>query len=256
MEFRQSQGRARRIIIVGAGIIGLATAFQIRSADSDVEITILEKEQGLALHQTGRNSGVIHSGIYYKPGSAKALNCRAGREALLEFCQQYDIPHELCGKVVVATDAGEVRRLHELHQRGRANGVECRLIGREELLDIEPHASGLEALHVPGAGIVDYGAMCRVLAQEFGGRLVLGAQVLEVASTDQGVVVETDHGPFRGDLLLNCAGLQCDRVCRISGGQPGLKIVPFKGEYYRVRQEAEYLCRHLIYPVPDPQFPF
>jgi (S)-2-hydroxyglutarate dehydrogenase len=246
----------RKILIVGAGIVGLATAYQLRQREPDAEITVLEKEHELGLHQTGRNSGVIHSGIYYLPGSAKALNCRAGRQALLEFCEQHEVVYELCGKVVVATNPEEIGRLRALYARGQANGVACRMINSAELAELEPHAFGLEAMHVPDAGIVDYRHVCKVLAREFRGALVTGAQVLEVTSNQNEVVVETDHGTFRGELLVNCAGLQCDRVCRISGGRPDLKIIPFKGEYYKVRQEAEHLCRHLIYPVPDPQFPF
>lgn len=236
--------------------MGLATAYKLRKMEPDAEITVLEKEQAIALHQTGRNSGVIHSGIYYTPGSAKAVNCRRGRAELLEFCQQFEVPYELCGKVIVATSQEELPRLADLYERGRANGVNCRPITADELEEVEPHAFGVEALLVPDAGIVDYRAMCRVLAREFGGRLVTGATVLELRQDGERMVVETSEGAFRGDRVVNCAGLFCDRVCRLDGGRPDLKIVPFKGEYYKVRAEAEHLCKHLIYPVPDPRFPF
>ena len=246
----------KNVVIVGGGILGLSTAYQLSRARPDIRITILEKEMGLAQHQTGRNSGVIHSGIYYTPGSAKAVNCRVGREQLLEFCREYEVPFDLCGKVIVATDSTELGRLHTLHQRGTANGVNCRLISREELLELEPHAAGREALHVPDAGIVDYRKMCEVLARESAGDLRTGVRALRVTSDRGQTLVETDHGEIRCERLVNCAGLHCDRVCRASSGKPGLKIVPFKGEYFRLKAPAEHLCRHLIYPVPDPRFPF
>lgn len=248
--------REKRILIVGAGIVGLATAYQLRQLDPGLEIVVLEKEHEIALHQTGRNSGVIHSGIYYLPGSAKARNCRAGRQELLDFCARFEVPHELCGKVIVATADEELPRIDELQVRGQANGVQCKVIDGEELREREPFVFGLKAIHVPDAGIVDYRQMTKVLAREFQGELVTGARVLEVNSDSRGVTVETDHGRFRADLLINCGGLQCDRICRLAGGRPPLKIVPFKGEYFKVKPEAEHLCRHLIYPVPDPKFPF
>jgi (S)-2-hydroxyglutarate dehydrogenase len=244
------------VVIVGAGILGLSTAYQLGLSRPDCRVTILEKELGMAQHQTGRNSGVIHSGVYYTPGSAKAVNCRRGRAQLLEFCQHHDVPFELCGKVVVATDPGELERLHNLHERGQANGVNCRLIKPAELLELEPHAAGVEALHVPDAGIVDYRRMCEVLAGEIRGEVRTGVQVLRVVPQGDQVLVETDHGEIWADHLVNCAGLHCDRVCRASAGKPPLKIVPFKGEYFRLRPVAEGFCRSLIYPVPDPQFPF
>ena len=246
----------KRILVVGAGIVGLATAFQLRQFSPELEIVVLEKERAVALHQTGRNSGVIHSGIYYLPGSAKARNCRAGRQSLLDFCERFGVPYDLCGKVIVATSTEELQRLHNLLERGRQNGVNCRRIDAEELKEREPYAFGIEAIDVPDAGIVDYREVVKVLAREFHGELITGAQVLEVHSRSERVVVETDHGRFEGDFLINCAGVHCDRVCRLAGGQPGLQIVPFKGEYFKVKPEAEHLCGSLIYPVPDPQFPF
>ncbi len=244
------------VVIVGGGILGLSTAYQLSRLRPDCQITVLDKEMGIAQHQTGRNSGVIHSGIYYLPGSAKALNCRAGREQLLAFCRRHEVPFELCGKVIVAVEPGEIPRLHTLRERGEANGVDCRLISQAELHEIEPHAVGIEALHVPDAGIVDYRRMCEVLAAESGAEVRTGVRVLRVVDDRGEMVVETDHGEIRCERVVNCAGLHCDRVCRASSGKPALKIVPFKGEYYRLKQPAEYLCRHLIYPVPDPRFPF
>lgn len=244
------------VVIVGGGILGLSTAYQLSRLRPDCRITVLDKEMGIAQHQTGRNSGVIHSGIYYLPGSAKALNCRVGREQLLDFCRHHEVPFELCGKVIVAVEPSEVSRLRALRERGEANGVNCRLISREELKEIEPHAAGIEALHVPDAGIVDYRRMCEVLAVESGADIRTGVRVLRVTDDRGEMVVETDHGEIRCRRVVNCAGLHCDRVCRVSSGKPALKIVPFKGEYFRLKQPAEYLCRHLVYPVPDPRFPF
>lgn len=243
-------------MIVGAGIVGLSTAYQLRRCRPSAEITVLEKEPDIALHQTGRNSGVIHSGLYYKPGSAKALNCRRGRAALLAFCADHGVPHEVCGKVVVAAREEELPRLHDLYQRGRANGVQLRHISVEELHEIEPHANGVGALHVPEAGIVDYRQMCRVLARESQGQLEMGAGVTRVKQEPGAVIVETNGGVYRADVLINCAGLYSDRLCKLAAGSPPLQIVPFKGEYYEVRESARRLCRHLIYPVPDPAFPF
>lgn len=236
--------------------MGLATAYQLRRRRPDAEITILEKEPDIALHQTGRNSGVIHSGLYYKPGSAKALNCRRGRAALLQFCAEHSVPHEVCGKVVVATQKEELGRLHDLFERGRENGVQVRAISVEELREIEPHAVGVGALHVPDAGIVDYRLVCRALARECRGRLLFGSKVTRMQQEPGRVVVETTGGVHSADLVVNCAGLYSDRVCKLAAGSPGLQIVPFKGEYYEVRESAHHLCRHLIYPVPDPAFPF
>ena len=244
------------IIVVGGGIVGLATAYRLTQTRADCRVTVLEKEGGIALHQTGRNSGVIHSGIYYKPGSAKAVNCREGRARLLEFCQEFEVPYELCGKVIVAVEPGELARLQALWERGRANGVDCRMIGAEELKELEPHAAGLQALHVPEAGIVDYGKVCQVLRGQIRGEVVTGVKVGRILVEGDNLVTETDRGDFRGDILINCAGLHSDRVCRMAGGVPPVKIVPFKGEYFSLRASAGHLCRNLIYPVPDPAFPF
>ena len=245
-----------RILIVGGGILGLATAAELRALAPDSELTILEKEGALALHQTGRNSGVIHSGIYYKPGSAKAINCKLGRARLLSFCQEHDIEHELCGKVIVATKPAERFRLHNLYQQAQNNDVVCRLLSSAELAEIEPCACGLEAIFVKDAGIVDYKGVARALAQIAQAKVVTKAEVLSLVPGADSVLVESTAGSFKVDSVVNCAGLHCDRVARRAGLDPGLQIVPFKGEYFRLRKRAEHLCRHLIYPVPDPQFPF
>lgn len=246
----------RRIVIIGGGILGLSTAYQVSQTDPEAEVTVLEKEFGIAQHQTGRNSGVIHSGIYYPPGSAKAVNCREGRARLLEFCQEHEISHDLCGKVIVAVDESERAQLAVLQGRGEANGVDCRLICSEELAEREPHAAGVQALWVPDAGIVDYRAMSQVLAQMVRGTVKTGVRVFRTRRLGSEMVVETDAGEFVCDRVINCAGLQSDRVCRRSGGRPELAIVGFKGEYFRLKPEAEKYCRGLIYPVPDPRFPF
>jgi len=242
--------------VIGAGIVGLATAYEIRRVRPDAEIWVLEKEVEPALHQTGRNSGVIHSGLYYKPGSAKAVNCRKGRARLLEFCRQHGIEHELCGKVVLATKEDEIPALEELHRRGLENGVSCRFLREGELADYEPHAVAVRALHVEDSGIVDYREVCRTLLQASGCKLVTGAKVLQVVSEGARRRVVTTQGEFVVDYVVNCGGLQSDRVCALTGVNPPLRIVPFKGEYYRLKDSAAHLCRHLIYPVPDPNFPF
>lgn len=241
-----------RVLVAGGGIVGLATAYSLRRH----AVTILEKEAEPALHQTGRNSGVLHSGIYYKPGSAKALNCRRGKEMMQKFCQEHGIDYQLCGKVIVATREDELAKLQDLFERGTQNGVDCSRIDRARLRELEPHAEGLAAIHVPEAGIIDYRLVSRRLLELSGATFAAQAEVLSVQNRGQEVVVGTPRGEFVGDWLLNCSGLQCDRVTRLSGQDPGLRICPFKGEYYALKPEAESLCRGLIYPVPDPSFPF
>lgn len=244
------------VVIVGAGIVGLSTAYALRRLHPRATITILEKEAEPALHQTGRNSGVIHSGVYYKPGSAKAVNCRLGRELLLDFCRKYEVEFELCGKVVVATDKAQLETLSELLSRGRENGVSCRILETEELRQREPHVSALKALYVEDAGIVDYRAVCRKLIEITEPHLMTGSEVQEVVRSNGRLIVCSTGGDFSCDRLINCAGLQSDRVSRQTGASPPLKIVPFKGEYYRLKDSAQHFCRSLIYPVPDTKFPF
>lgn len=247
------------VLVVGGGIVGLATAWQLSRFEPGRRMLVLEKESTIAAHQTGHNSGVLHSGIYYRPGSRKAENCRAGIRMMTEFCRQEGIAHDICGKVIVATQAEELPRLHKLLERGRANGVDCHLLGAERLREIEPHCAGLEAIHVPEAGIVDYRQVaCRLgeLLVKQGSSIVTNARVTAIQERSGEVVVETTAGEFRGKVLVNCAGLHSDRVTALGGSRPPMKILPFRGEYYEVKTEGEHLCRGLIYPVPDPQFPF
>ncbi|MBN1442632.1 MAG: L-2-hydroxyglutarate oxidase [Planctomycetes bacterium] len=250
---------SKDVAIIGGGIVGLATAYRLGERFPDLSIAVLDKEPELACHQTGHNSGVLHSGVYYAPGSLKARNCLAGKLALEEFCQAEGVPHETCGKVIVATCETELPALERIHQRGQANGVTCEMIGPERLREIEPHAAGVRALHVPQAGIVDFRTVCSRLAAriaERGGTLMTGARVHALRRTIGRIAVLSTAGEVEARLVVNCCGLQCDRITRMSGQKPEAKIVPFRGEYYRLTPEAHHLCRHLIYPVPDPSFPF
>jgi L-2-hydroxyglutarate oxidase len=247
------------VLVVGGGIVGLASALCIQQRLPGLKVTVLDKEREIAAHQTGHNSGVIHSGIYYKPGSHKARNCREGKKLLEDFCAEERIPFELCGKVVVATSEEELPRLEALLERGRANGVACEKIGPERLRELEPHAAGIAALHVPETGIVDYVEVCERLAQRVtrgGGQVVTGAKVLSLRENSQGVRATSGAGEFSARLVVNCAGLHNDRVARASGARPAGRIVPFRGEYFELAPDASALCRNLIYPVPDPAFPF
>jgi len=247
------------VLIVGGGIVGLATAYRLSERHPARRLIVLEKEAELAHHQTGHNSGVLHSGIYYRPGSLKAKNCRLGKRAMQEFCSAEGIPFEITGKVIVAVSDDEIGRLDQIVERGRANGVRCGLIGPERLRELEPHAAGLKAIHVPEAGIVDFKKVCErlgVRVVERGGRIELGAKVTGFERRSEQIVVHSSAGEFFAKQVVNCAGLQCDRVAKLSGARPSVKIVPFRGEYWELRPEAHRLCRNLIYPVPDPSFPF
>jgi L-2-hydroxyglutarate oxidase len=247
------------VLIVGGGIVGLATAYHLLRDFPGRSVTIVEKESHLAQHQTGHNSGVLHSGIYYKPGSLRAINCRAGRAAMEQFCATENIPYEICGKVIVAVSENELPALSNIYERGQANGVKCEMIDRHRLHELEPHAAGVQAIHVPEAGIVDYPAVCRRLAeriQEAGGQIACKARVGRMRLNYDAIVVETLAGEFEAKYVVTCAGLQSDRVTRLSGQQIDSKILPFRGEYFELKPEARYLCRNLIYPVPDPNFPF
>jgi L-2-hydroxyglutarate oxidase len=247
------------VIVVGGGIVGLATAWQIQNQKPGARVTVLEKEPDLGRHQTGHNSGVLHTGVYYKPGSLKALNCTAGRRAMIEFCQQHGIAHEICGKVIVATHESELDRLQSLFERAQANGVISEMIPPERLAEIEPHVAGVRAMHVPEAGIADYPAVVRKLAELIrarDGQVHTGTPVTAMREDGDGVVVTTPRGEFRADRCVNCAGLHSDRVTRMAGHTPPARIVPFRGEYYKFKPGSPKLCQHLIYPVPDPAFPF
>jgi (S)-2-hydroxyglutarate dehydrogenase len=251
--------RRADVAVIGGGIVGLATAYQVTRRWPGRRVVVLEKEDGLALHQTGRNSGVIHSGIYYKPGSLKALNCIEGRRALEVFCEREALPFERCGKVIVAITEAEVPALLRIQERGLANVVRCELIGPGRLAELEPHAAGVRALHVPETGIVDYRAVCERLAlrvREVGGEVVTRARVTALRPTPGGLLLRSTAGDVEAGLAVNCAGLHSDRVAALSGRRPRVRIVPFRGEYYALKPEAWGLCRNLIYPVPDPAFPF
>ena len=247
------------LAVVGGGIVGLATAYQFTRRFPDRRVVVLEKESDVARHQTGHNSGVLHSGIYYKPGSLKAVTCRAGKAAMEAFCREEGIAHEICGKVIVAVTDADLPALERIHERGVANGVDCALIDRGRLAELEPHAAGVRAIHVREAGIVNYRQVCERLAhrvREAGGEVVLGAKVTAVRTYPGELAAVTPVGHFAARQLVNCAGLHSDRVARIAGQDPGAQIVPFRGEYYALKPEAFHLCRNLIYPTPDPQFPF
>jgi (S)-2-hydroxyglutarate dehydrogenase len=246
------------VCIIGGGIVGLATAYTL-SQQEGISVTVLEKEDGLAEHQTGRNSGVIHSGIYYKPGSRKAVNCRSGKALLEKFCEEYGVSFDRCGKVIVATHERELPKLKELERRGQENGVECRMIGVEELHQLEPHCTGIQALHVPETGIVDYRGVCEKFAeliQAQGGRVVCSSKVTGIKEEADGIQVESGQISQRFDAVVNCAGLYSDKVARMAGVSTEADIIPFRGEYFELKESARHLCRNLIYPVPDPEFPF
>ena len=245
--------------IVGGGIVGLATAMALGRRFPQARIVLLEKEQALAQHQTGRNSGVIHSGIYYKPGSFKAQFARAGSRSMVEFCQEHGIAHEICGKVIVATEPRELPLLDNLYHRGLANQLAITRLSAEALKEIEPHVNGLAGLRVPSTGIVDYkqvaAAYARII-QEQGGELRLGAKVEQLDIRGDGMTIVSSQGELRARFLINCAGLHSDRIARLGQAQIDMQIVPFRGEYYELKPAKRYLVKHLIYPVPNPNFPF
>ena len=252
--------READLLIIGAGIVGLATALEVTRRFPRMRVVVVEKEDRVAAHQTGHNSGVIHSGLYYKTGSLKARNCVAGAASMKRFCHENDVPYEECGKLVVATSEDEVTRLHGLHERGNANGVPgLRMMTREEFRELEPHCEGLAALHVPSTGIVDYRVVCEKYAeliQLAGGEIVFNAKVIGLRE-DNGInIVETKAGSFRGRYVINCAGLYSDAITRMAGLETNLEIIPFRGEYFEIRPERRSLIKNLIYPVPDPRFPF
>lgn len=247
------------VAIVGGGIVGLATAWRHVERRPGLRVVVLEKESSLAQHQTGHNSGVLHSGVYYTPGSLRAINCRLGKQAMEQFCRRHEIPFQFCGKVIVAVSEQELPALTRIYERGQANQVRCELIGAERLKEIEPHVAGVRAIHVPEAGIVNYRQVCLKLAELVGGgggEVVTGARVTAIRPQGDGVTVATTRGDYLAKQVVNCAGLHSDRVTRLGGQAPPARIVPFRGEYYKLLPSAEHYCRGLIYPVPDPNFPF
>ncbi len=246
-------------VVIGGGIVGLSTARALLGRHPGARLAVLEKEGGWARHQTGHNSGVIHSGIYYKPGSLKARFCLEGARVLVEFCRERGIDYEVCGKIIVATEPAELQLLDDLHERGLKNGLAVEKLDPKQVKEAEPHASGLAALSVPSTGIVDYTRVARAFAtlvEEKGGQLLTGTAVQGVSEGGHVVEVRTNRGLIRARTLVNCAGLHSDRVARLCGVDPGTKIVPFRGEYYELRSEKRYLVKNLIYPVPNPNFPF
>lgn len=259
MSEHSGAGRAFDFVVAGGGIVGLATA-RVLAAGGSRRVAVLEAEAEIGSHQSGRNSGVVHSGLYYKPGSFKAKLCVEGRLALERYCAERAVPFERCGKLVVATRAGELPRLDELERRGRANGLAgVRRLPAEAIREHEPHAAGIVALHVPETGIVDFPAMCRALAADLvaaGGAVLTGHAVRGARRDGAGLVVQTSAGEVRARALVGCAGLHADRIARACGVEPGVRIVPFRGEYHLVATPRRSLVRHLIYPVPDPRFPF
>lgn len=248
-----------KIAIIGGGIVGLATAHQLQEKFPGVEVLLLEKESTPGRHQTGNNSGVLHCGLYYKPGSTKARLAVQGILKMVEFCQQHNVPYELCGKTVVATAEEEIPRLHTLLERGAANGLQgLKLLNAEQIREYEPHAAGIAGVRVPGEGIVDYEAVCLALVEQIrarGGQLCFDSEVVKLR---QGARwgIHTTSGDYEADFLINCAGLHCDRVSHMAGNRDSTKIVPFRGEYFKLKSERQFLVRNLIYPVPDPKFPF
>ncbi|MGB1250646.1 MAG: L-2-hydroxyglutarate oxidase [Candidatus Promineifilaceae bacterium] len=247
------------MLIIGGGLVGLATAYRYLQQYPNASVLLVEKESAVGQHQSGRNSGVLHSGIYYKPGSLRATMCRSGKALMEQFCDEHAVDYDLCGKVIVAKEASELPAMQRIYERGQANGVACELIGRERLLELEPHVRGVQAIHVPEAGIADYPAVAKKLAGLIvakGGEVRCDTKVIGLQESPTEVVVQTNQGDFSASRLISCAGLYSDRVAEMAGVQSEVTIVPFRGEYFQLRPQAEHYCRGLIYPVPDTRFPF
>lgn len=248
------------IAIIGAGLVGLATAYQLKLAKPNLNILIIDKENGVAKHQSGHNSGVIHSGIYYKPGSLKAQNCIAGYQSILEFAQQYDIPYDICGKIIVATEKKELKGLHNIYERGLQNKLPgIKKLSAEESREIEPHCAAVESIYVPQTGIIDYLKMAEKIVQlfkELGGVVAFNHEVTKINQRSEGLVIETNKNSFHAVKLVSCGGLFSDRIATLTEEENDLRIIPFRGEYFKLKPERETLVKHLIYPVPDPEFPF
>ena len=248
------------VVIIGAGIVGLASALKILEAKPHLKLLIIEKEDDICKHQTGNNSGVIHSGIYYKPGSLKAENCRRGYKLLIDFCEANNVKYDICGKVIVATGEEELSSLNNIYERGKANGLEnLRIISGEELKDIEPHANGVGAILVPQTGIVDFTEVAlkmKLLLQEKGIKFIFGESVETIEYKKDNIVVGSNNNSFETKYLVSCAGLQSDRIAKLTNKNLGIRIIPFRGEYYKLKPDRRNLVKSLIYPVPDPKFPF
>jgi L-2-hydroxyglutarate oxidase len=247
-------------IIIGGGIVGLSTAYHLKMQNADLNVIVLEKENDLAKHQTGHNSGVIHSGIYYKPGSLKAINCRKGYDQLIQFCDENAIQYDLCGKIIVAIEKKELASLTTILERGIANGLEgIKKINSQEIREIEPHCAGIEGIWVPQTGVIDYVAVSKKYAELFlhsGGEIHLNQKVTSISDKGKFSVVQTEDTEFQATTIINCAGLYSDKVAKMTDQKIGVQILPFRGEYYSIKKEKEYLVNNLIYPVPNPNFPF
>ena len=249
------------VVIIGGGIVGLATAMQLKTRRADLKIALLEKEKALAAHQTGNNSGVIHSGLYYKPGSLKALNCMKGYRALIDFCDREGIAYELCGKIVVATSEEELPLLENLYQRGLENGLtRIKKITAEEIKEYEPNIEGLAGLSVPYTGIIDYKEVCNkyasIFTERYNGEIFLNHKVTAIKQHSDHSIVTAGGKEFETTLVINTAGLYCDKIAQMVGQSPNVRIIPFRGEYYELAKDKYHLINNLVYPVPDPTFPF
>jgi (S)-2-hydroxyglutarate dehydrogenase len=249
------------VAIIGGGIVGLATVLKIKEEKPELKVCLLEKEKEVALHQTGNNSGVIHSGIYYKPGSLKAQNCLYGYKTLLDFCNRNNINYDLCGKIIVATREDELARLEDLFMRGKQNGLDkIRKITAEEIKEYEPHASGIAGIYVPYTGIVDYRKICekfaKIFQSDYSGEIFTSTRVTGIIENKDSSILQTTGKDIEARMIVNTAGLFSDRIARLTIPDLTIRIIPFRGEYYQIRPEKEYLVKNLIYPVPDPNFPF
>lgn len=248
------------IIIIGAGLVGLATAYQTKLKNPDSKILILEKENDVALHQSGHNSGVIHSGIYYKPGSLKAKNCIEGYNSVIDFAEKHGIRYDLCGKIIVATSQKELPLLDNIYKRGIENGLQdLKYLSREEFREIEPHCEGIRAIKVPQTGIIDYPGIAQKIKELFeqaGGEVRFNNEVKNIIDKESEIIVNTNISEFKTKKLISCAGLYSDKITKMTNEKNDVVIIPFRGEYYKIKDEKKYLVKHLIYPVPDPSFPF
>jgi len=248
------------VIVIGAGIVGLSTAMKLLGKQPDLTVTILEKEADIAIHQTGHNSGVMHSGIYYTPGSLRAKNCQTGYRQLVDFCESNGVEYDICGKVIVAVDDEEIDRLDNVFERGQANGLEgIKKISGEEVAEIEPNISAKKGIWVPQTGIVHFPDVAQKILERFrkmGGEIVLNAKVTNILAQADEVVVETTKGDFHAEQMINCAGLYADKVAQMTGDKAEMSIIPFRGEYYRLLPEKAHLVKNLVYPTPNPAFPF